>query len=661
MFDAYKIGVTLSLTNHVSKGLMLMAKDFAKTEEQASLLQKRIKSIQNDALKGGLFLGLGAGMLALLKGPYEEAKKLAQAQANFQTLNLSALENSEAFGKAASMSHKILGTTITDNVKLIHDLHTAFGDLHHAIGTADIFAQMSIVAKVANGGSDVDGLVNAAAKALEHRGGKVINNPLEFDAEANLMTKVMLATKMRVSPKDYLTASGTGKMAYQMYDKEYLYGNFAGRMAINGGARSGTEGMTAFSSLIGGHMDSKGKGFLADLGLWQEGFSKKRLGIMHQAMAGLTPEERKIATTSMGGQAVISGGLNDADAELFAHRPDLFVAKMIPLVRQRFGLDMTDDQIALMVAKNLNRSTGNDLGTQVTMALKLAKDTAIINKTMDIGSGYQHYMKSPEGAEQAASAAWKNFLTVFGSVYLPQITNGLLKLASGLDSLGKWVGKNQVLVKGLVYAFALLAGGLMMRGAVLLLSAAFRGLGLSLMFQAAGGVAGIAKIGPTLLGAAGALSKLGLAANIGGTFFLGWQLGTWLNETMIAGTKFGDWIGSFVAHLMAPFSSEARNAIKANSGKEWYEFGPSLNTGMMDKPGGYYDREAKKMANKSGVDSHVATASSRPIVIQNSMVLDGKVVANAVNTINARKMSAPQSGIGRIDFGITTPSPGMNF
>jgi len=66
------------------------------------------------------------------------------------------------------------------------------------------------------------------------------------------------------------------------------------------------------------------------------------------------------------------------DAELFAHRPDLFVAKIIPLIRQRFGLNMTDDQIALLVAKNLNRSTGDFIGTQITMASKLAKDTSII-------------------------------------------------------------------------------------------------------------------------------------------------------------------------------------------------------------------------------------------------------------------------------------------
>lgn len=633
MFDAYKIGITLSLTNHVSKGLLLMAGDFAKTEAQATLLQKRLVSIQNDAIKGGLMLGAGVGMLALLKGPYEEAKKLAQAQANFQTLNLSASENAQAFGKAATMSHQTLGTTITNNVKLIHDLHTAFGDLHHAIDTADIFAKMSIVAKVANGGKDVDGLVNAAAKALEHRGGKVINNPAEFAAESDLMTKVMLATKMRVGPSDYLTASGTGKMAYQLYDKEYLYGNYAGLMSINGGARTGTAGMTAFSSLVGGHMDNKGKGFLADLGLWQEGPSKKRLGIIQEALKGLSPEERKLAVTSLGGQSALSGGLKDADAELFAHRPDLFVAKMVPLIRQRFGMDLSDEQVALLLAKNFNRNTGDFLATQITMASKLAKDTSIINKSMGNESGYQHYMSSPEGAEAAAGAAWKNFLAMFGSVYLPKITEGLLLLAKGLDSLSGFVTRNQTLVKGLVSVFAALAVGLMIRGAALLLSVALRGLGIALLMSNAGGIAGI-------LNLSGALSFVGKAL---ASFAIGWTIGTIINDSLIAGTKFGDWIGKMTARLLAFFGNEdAKSALKTNNGEMDWTFGSA------------------KSKWPGGGSGFVAEKSDKPIQVNTQVNMDGRTVATMVTQHQSKAASAaPSSGLG-FDSGMGLIFAGMN-
>lgn len=494
MFEAFKIGVQISLMSNAASVLSAMSSQLmgvhghvGGVNRQFTELELTLNRIKKQAMIGGALMSVGAFGLTALKGPYEEAKKLAQAQANFQTLNLSSMENSEAFGKAAQMSHKILGTTITDNVKLIHDLHTAFGDLHHAIGSADMFAKMSIVAKIANGGKDVDGLMNSAAKSLEHRGGKVVNNPSAFEAEGELMTKVMLATKMRVSPSDYLSASGSGKMAYQMFDKEYLYGNFAGMMAINGGMKSGTAAMTAFSSLVGGHMDNKGKGFLSELGLWDEGVSPKRLAMMREATKGMSKEDMK----SMGMLTPTTGGLNDANAELYAHRPDVFIATvLVPAIKKRFGMDLSDEQMALLVAKSFNRNTGDFLGTQITMAQKLGKDTGIINKTMGMGGALALYNKSPEGAENAASAAWKNFLTVFGSVYLPTITKGLLKLAGVLDSLGQWVGEHSTLTKGFAYLFGIISVACAAGGAIILAGAAFGALGIALTAIGGGAVLG---------------------------------------------------------------------------------------------------------------------------------------------------------------------------
>ena len=508
MFEAYRIGIKLSLIDHVSSGLASIALNVSKTDAEFKALEGRIISIQNRATKGVMMMGGGMAMLGLLKSPYEEAKKLAQAQADFQTLNLSASDNSAVFAKAAALSHSVLGSTITQNIKNIQDLHTAFGDLHHAIAESEMFTKMSIVAKVANGGKDVDGIINAAAKALEHRGGKVLNNQAAFDSEGNMMTQVMLASKMRVSPKDFLSASGTGKMAYQMMDPEYLYGNFAGLMGINGGFKEGTAAMTAFSSLVGGHMDSKGKGFLSELGLWTEGISPKRLKLMQEATKGMSKEDMK----NLGFLTPTSGGLSDADADLYMHRTDKFISeRLVPAIRKRFGFDLTDEQIGAMIAKNFNRNTGDFLGTQVTMASKLSKDTVIFGNTMGIGAAYKHYMQSPEGAEEAAGAAWKNFLAVFGSVYLPAITGGLLKLAGALDSLGEWASKNQTLVAGLVYSFGLLGGALLIGGALNVVVAAFQGINLILGIGRTVGLVGALKGLGEVLGVGGGFAKAGLA------------------------------------------------------------------------------------------------------------------------------------------------------
>lgn len=658
-FEAYKVAVRLTLVNHVSTGLLGLSRDLRGVHGDAMLAQRGIESITGELTKikrlgliGGVMAGVGFAGLATLKGPYEEAKKYAQAQADFRTLNLSEGDNAEAFGKAAAMSQKILGTTLTENVKSIHDLHTAFGDLHHALATADTFAKLSIVAKVANHGAPVDGIVNAAAKALEHRGGSVVNNQAEFDSEANMMTQVMLATKMRVSPKDYLTASGTGKMAYQLYDKDYLYGNFAGLMSINGAARTGTEGMTAFSSLIGGHMDSKGKGFLADLGLWQEGFSKKRLNLMNAAMKGLSPEERKTAVASMGGQAVISGGLADADAELFAHRPDLFIAKLVPLIRKRFGMDLDDDQVALLLAKNFNRSTGNFLGTQVTMAGKLEKDTNIIHKAMGISEGYQHYLKSPEGAEEASDAAWKNLKTVIGSIYIQPITNGLLSLANGLTQLSGWIDAHPNLTKGLVYGFIALSGAMAIGGVILMAVGAIKGFRLAMSVLGAGDSA-IATATKAVRLFGRAFGWVGAAAS---AFAFGWTIGTLLYDAWIQGTKFSDWLGGLIAKLLAFFGNkEAQEAIEGHksaaqraseaNAKRQQKQADDRYAAAIDKP---FMRSMLESVDRTLFGSHqrslVPPPATQVVQVNTQLNMDGRKVGEAVTTHQVRSLARPPTG-----------------
>ena len=701
MFAAYEVSVKLKLANGISAGLAVIAGEMGTLNRhvggaQAGLdvLHGKLTKIRNVGLVGGAMIGAGVGMLALLKGPYEEAKKLAQAQANFQTLNLSAAENSEAFGKAASMSHKILGTTITENVKGIHDLHTAFGDLHHAISTADDFAKFSFIAKTMNEGAPVDGLVYNAAKALEHRGGKVMNNDATFKTELDLMERVYLGSRGKVNPGEFFHASQTGKLAYTLMDKEELYGPFAAYMQSKSGATAGTAAMTFSSSLIGGHMTSKAKGFLADLDLWDEGTSKKRLAMLKNISAGMSPEERK----NMGMLTPTSGGLKEQFVDLAVHRQSEFVQKiLVPAIRKRFGMDMSDEAVAVKLMSVFNRNTSDFMGEYVVNAMKFKKDAGIFQATKGIGNAYQHYLNTPEGAEAASSAAWKNFLAVFGSVYLPSITNGLLQLAGGLDKLSQWVDRNKGLVKGLVYAFGALAGGLVIGGTVLVLSAAFRGLGLAMLFKTAGGPAvlgwiarGLSAIG-TAIGAAGFVSTLLVI----GAAFAGWKLGKWFNDAFLAGTKFSDWIGSVVAHLMAPFSSDAREAIKKNSGQEWYEFGPKF--GVAPAPGGPAPKPwlpfgsslppklpaslpvkppppprvlltgAFKIAQPAWASADTAPLVAKPIatpaqagrMINNTIVMpDGRVLASVVTKEQTKAASRPQTGSGSFNTDMTPMFPG---
>ncbi|MEB0133577.1 hypothetical protein, partial [Pseudomonas sp. CCI2.4] len=486
-FDAYSVAVKLSLINHVSSGLLMISKGLHSTGMDADKLNAKLMSIGKQAAIGAAMFGSGLAIAGLLKAPLDEAKKLAQAKADFSTLNLSAADNEKVFAAASMNAHKNFGMTITDNIKLIQDLHTAMGSLPHALENVPAFSQFAIAAKIRNGGKDVDGLVTNAAKALEHRGDKVMMHPDEFNDELGRMSKVYFGSKGRVNPDEYYKASKTGGMSYALLDKEFLYGKFAGYMSMQSGDSAGTSLMTSFSSLVGGHMDNKAKGFLAKLGLLQVGVSPEQVKLTREAVDKLHLSA-KDAKKMMVAMMPVTGGLSEKYLSMYASRPDLFSdSVLVPAIRRVFGKDLSNEQVAEIEAKYFNRGTSKLLGPLVLSGSKLEKDAAIFGKSMGFGQAYQMYRQSPEGAELAAGEAWKNFLAIIGSVYLPVVTRGLEKLAYWLDFAGQYAEKNQGQIRGVAYALMGLSAFLITGGLLNMVIAAGRGfwlLGIALKFLA---------------------------------------------------------------------------------------------------------------------------------------------------------------------------------
>jgi len=473
--ESYAVAVKVSLINHVTPGLLSISKGLNHAGMDADKLNSKLMSIGKQAAIGAAMFGAGLAIAGLLKAPLDEAKKLAQAKADFSTLNLSAAENEKVFAAASMNAHKNLGMSITDNIKLIQDLHTAMGNLPHALENAPAFSQFSIAARIRNGGKDVDGLVMNAAKALEHRGDKVMMHPDEFQDELGRMSKVYFGSKGRVNPNEYYKASKTGGMSYALLDKEFLYGQFAGYMSTQSGDSAGTSLMTSFSSLVGGHMDNKAKGFLAKLGLLQVGVSPEQVKLTREAVDKLHLSV-KDAKKMMVAMMPVTGGLSEKYLSMYASRPDLFSdSVLVPAIRRVFGKDLSNEQVAEIEAKYFNRGTSKLLGPLVLSGSKLEKDAAIFGKSMGFGQAYQMYRQSPEGAELAAGEAWKNFLALIGTVYLPVVTRGLEKLAHWLDVAGQYAEKHPQQIKDVVGALALFSGFLITGGLINMVIAAGRG------------------------------------------------------------------------------------------------------------------------------------------------------------------------------------------
>ena len=516
MAKPYQMMLKLQLSNGAGKGLREIAKALKLVEDGAGRAQKNLSALEEILAKikgkddekdkkkktGEAMAGVADKMFGALKSPYEAAAEAAQAQSDFETLNLGAQNNAAVYAKAAALSHKTLGTGIADNISRIRELNDALGDLPKSLALSEDFAKYSFAAKVANGGKDVEGLTANAAKALALRGAPVTGTDAVMRGELDLQSKVNFATGGKVNGAEFVAAAKAGKQAYQHFDKEYLYGQFSAYMAQESGETAGANAQGAYEMLVGGGMDGKAKGFLSQLGLLQA---------------------RGKGKGGKGGEA----GLSAANVALMEHRPDKFIAEVLaPAIRKKYG-KIDDVKMTKLLSKNFDEHTASFIGDQIVNQPRLQTQAKTYEKASNYGSAYQQYLKSPKGAELAAAQAWKNLLTVIGSVYLPKVTSALLFFARTMDKLGNWLGRFPVLTQIAVGAFALLAGALKIGGTVLSLGGNF-----SWLWKAIKRIgAPLRLLGPVMVAAGEAVAGLltpvgwaiaaivGLSAAIGGIWY----------------------------------------------------------------------------------------------------------------------------------------------
>ncbi|HHT3530319.1 TPA: hypothetical protein ACTYW0_004520 [Enterobacter asburiae] len=698
--EAYKVAVRLSLTENVTAGLIGLTRHFATAENSAARLRNQLSSIGKMTAVGGGLMAIGFGLTKGLDAALKSAKDVARAQADFKTLNLNATEMAEVNAKAMEQTHKTLGSTIAGNIRLIQDLHTAFGDLHHALEFAPQFTRYETVVKAALGERAADGAVNAMARALEHRGGKVVNDPKEFQKELAMATQVQLATRNRVSPKDYLQASQTGKMAYALLSPEYLYGQFAGLMSMNGGFQSGTALMTAFSSLIGGHMDKKAKGFLADIGMYEEGVSKNRLKLMQDAMKGMSADERKIYMQSVGGESLLAGGLKSQYAAMFAN-PDQLAAEMAKNVRSRFGQGMTDEQVAELIAKNFNRNTGNFIGQHILNRTKFAKDTAIFRHAQDYNAAYDTYMNSPDGAALALSSSWTNLKAVLGLKLLPIVTKLTIGLAKLFDKMSEFAEKHPTITKMATYAIAAAAGLTTLAGAVVLLSATILAARLVSSVGIMSTLVGV--LGGPLVWAAVAAAGAGLLiyknwdkikpeAKKMGEEFSGIMSVIGARLKQVGNHVFNNFVSAFesfasklqkgwngiydyIVSLLnkipgANFLTSSEQGVKGNALQLMQDIHSITSGGGKSPVSGIFTESTKVPGGQSfaeGMRQTAAGMSAPPVVSKNDQMIqvysnlhmDGKKIAEGVTTHQVKQASRAPTGPSGVDSSMNLIHAGM--
>ena len=599
MLDAYKIGVTLSLTNHVSRGLMMMAGDFAKTEAQATLLQKRIHSIKNDALKGGLLLGAGVGMLALFKGPLEEAKKFQTETAKFASLGFGDKVTAQAVKFAIGMN--TVGTSARDNLTLLSDAMAVFKNIGHAEFAAPMMAKMKFANEAVFGqkGGEHSAKFMDMLKVIEFRGG--LSSEKEFSTQANYVQQVISGSRNRVDATQLLSALKTGGVALSRRSNEQFYLGAEPLIQEFGGQRYGTGAMSIYQNLVQARGTATAQQELYRLGLLDPKMVEfNSLGKLKKAKAG----------------AFYGSSILEQDGELA-----LLKQVLLPAFAKK-GIS-GDENIIREIGLILGNRTGSSLLSRIYQQRgQIGIQSAANRSAENIDQLSARAGGTLAGKEIDLHAKFNTLMLALGNTILPLAIKALEMLIPAVKSMAEWVGRNHGLVKGLAGAFIVLASGIAMRGAVLLLSAAFRGLGLALAFGAIGGASKIAALGSILMKFGSAL--VGMATAV--------MSNPWVMGILAAGGA-GYAVGSLI-----------NKGINAG-------FGPNQSLG-----GWIYD----KTHPSAGGSNFVAQKAQTPVVVNHTTQLDGRVLFKSNSYHAGKALSGPQFSTGKFDNSLMPRFAGAN-
>lgn len=602
MFEAYKIGVRISLVNHVSAGLLAMSKDFARTEADAAKLEARILSIQRMALKGGIMLGVGAAGLSLFKGPLEEAKKFQVEMERFKSLGVGDAVAADGINFAKGMNS--YGTSIRENLGLLRDAQSIFGEFDKAKFVTPLMARMKF-ANAALFGDEGGGMRDKAfmdmLKVIELRKGLVSEEA--FTSQANMVQQVQTATGGRVQAEQYLSFIKTGGVAAKSLRDDVFYYKMEPLIQEMGGLRVGTGLMSAYNNLYQGRTTVKAANELMRYGLLDPSKVEfNKIGMLKQIRPGALK----------GGDEFISDPIRWLEGTL------------LPALASK-GVTKEQDVLNAIGTIFTNRTASQLFSTIFLQMANIKKNEALNRNADGIDKLESRARETLSGKQVELYAKWRNLLLVLGETVLPLAIRGVEWLTKRLVGLTNWAKDHEGTVKVLTIAFGALAAGLAISGTVWLVTAALNGLGLALAFNAIGGAAGIVSL-------AGGIAKFGSGM------------------IMMASSVMSN--PAVLAIIGAGAAGFAVGSV-INAGINW---GIGKLSGDKDQTlGGWiYDITHKE-------SPFVAGSAGKPVQVTTQISMDGRKVAEGVSLHQAKSASKPFAGSSSFDYQMAAPPVGMGW
>jgi hypothetical protein len=456
MYEAMKIGVTLSLKNEFSVGLARLISDVSQADKKISGLSSKLRGLGVNArvaLGGMAAMGLGTAIAASLAPAITEARKMETAVAGLKVLGLSPEQTAEAVSFAKAMD--IAGSSYVQNVKLMTEAQGIFREtgldgaaaLEGAKLAAPTLAKLQTIAKMSGHGLS-EAQERNFLRAIEMSGG--LRDASTFNQRADLLYRLVGSESGNVSYEDMRAFYARGGASAKSIDDVGLM-KLAPVIGELKGTSTGTALMTAYNRLNGN--------------------VKLPNQIIHELVNAGVWNRHNITWNSLGGARNIrSQGLLKG-ADLLASDPVAWENQVLEPMYKKLGI-VTQNQKNLENAKLFGRTGGNMFTLIQTAAQSIDRSPDAINKHEGIDQAYVEQKKTTNGQTVVAVQGWHDLLNNIGTVILPSVNAGLTSFSGFLGSIANWTRDNPGLTRAVAYLAAATSGVLILGGALAVFTAA---------------------------------------------------------------------------------------------------------------------------------------------------------------------------------------------
>lgn len=408
--------------------------------------QRYSQNARTAGMTGMMMAGAGVGTLYAMRKPIDESKRVDIEENRIASLGFGKQATEEAILYARAM--KTFGTSTLDNLTLVRDGVTAFGDVHHAQWVAPTLAKMKFANEAMYGDHGVENEKKFMdmLKVIEMRNG--LKSKESFTEQANIIQQVITATGGRVQAEEWLNVIKTGGIAAKGMDNKAFYYKMEPLVQEMGGFRVGTSMMSAYQNLYQGRTTQRAAANLDKFGLIGD-YSK----VKHNKTGDLSYLD--------------IGAIKNA--ALFKKDQFAWMEQVLVPALNAKGITKESDVIDAIGSIFSNRTASNLFAQMYIQRDQIHKNAKLNEGAFNIDQLEKQAQGTTAGKELDAKAKLHDAYLQFGQTILPIYTQALIMASNAMQGFTGWMQQNPTLAKALGTGLLVIAAGLVAIGGLLLI------------------------------------------------------------------------------------------------------------------------------------------------------------------------------------------------